>query len=239
MLVTAIVLAAGRGLRFGSKITKPLVNIKAKPIVIYSLLALSRHARIKDIIVTANLLNRKGIIRAIKQYRIKKIKAVVLGGRKRQDSVRRALKEVDRCVDLVLIHDAARPFIDPRQVTRLITEAESSSAAILGVPVKATIKEVCVCQLSESRKVRVKKTLNRDRLWEIQTPQAFSRDLILDAYRRFGNTEATDDAMLVEKCGAPVRLVLGSYNNIKITTPEDLIIAEAMLGKGKGKGYSG
>ncbi|TRZ95462.1 2-C-methyl-D-erythritol 4-phosphate cytidylyltransferase [bacterium] len=239
MSVTAIVLAAGRGLRLKFCITKPLVKIKARPIIIYSLLTLSNHSRIKDIIVTANSLNYRDIVRAIKQYRIKKIRAVVLGGKERQDSVLKALQAVDADTDLVLIHDAVRPFIDGQQVSNLIREAEKSEAAILGVPVKNTIKEAKGSHLAGKKKFIVRKTLDRSRLWEIQTPQVFSKSLILKAYAKFGNHPVTDDAMLVEKLGAAVSLVEGAYDNIKVTTPEDLIIAEAILGKGKGKGYFG
>jgi 2-C-methyl-D-erythritol 4-phosphate cytidylyltransferase len=233
MSVTAIVLAAGRGLRLKSSVAKPLVKIKARPVIIYSLTSLSKHSMIRDIIVTANTSNYRDIVRTIKQYRIKKIKAVVLGGRERQDSVLRALQVVDADTDLVLIHDAVRPFINGRQVSDLIREAEKSKAAILGVPVKNTIKEVKDSYLAGKKKFIVKKTLDRGRLWEIQTPQVFGRGLILKAYAEFGNRRVTDDAMLVEKLGAPVSLVEGAYDNIKVTTCEDLIIAEAILTKGR------
>ena len=221
MRVTAIVLAAGRGLRFRSKIPKPLVKINAKPIIIYSLEALNKHPLVKDIIVVVNPRNQAGIAAKLKQYRIRKAKQIVRGGLRRQDSVRNALKFIDRRADLVLIHDSGRPFIDKKMVTSVINEAKRSDAAIVGVPVKATVKEV-------RSKNTVKRTLNRENLWEIQTPQVFKRDLILKAYNKFGDKDVTDDAMLVEKLGAKVSVVMGSYNNIKITTPEDLIIARAI-----------
>ncbi len=189
----------------------------------------------KNIIVVANARNSNNITGKINQYKIGRIVGVVKGGKRRQDSVFNALKAVDKKTDLVLIHDAARPFIDKKLVSSLICEAKRSGAAIAGVPVKATIKEIkksLPAGRQEKSKIKiVGKTLNRGNLWEIQTPQVFRKDLILKAYDKSGNIDATDDAMLVEKLGASVSVVPGSYNNIKITTPEDLILAEAIAKK--------
>ena len=238
MYVTAIVLAAGRGLRLKSRIPKPLVKINYKSIIFYCLNTLSKHPEIKDIIVVVNSKNQKDILSKIIQYKIGKIKAVVGGGKRRQDSVINGLKVMDRNTDLVLIHDGVRPFIDKKGVSAVIREAKRSGAAILGVPVKATIKSV-KCPMPAGRqevssvkdKFIVKKTLNRDSLWEIQTPQVFKKELILKAYKKIGNIDVTDDAVLAEKLGAKVSVVLGSYNNIKITTPEDLVIARTIAKK--------
>lgn len=238
MHITAIVLAAGKGLRFKARVSKPLVKINSRPAILYSLRALSRHPAISDIIVVVNPGNRKGVSEAIKRSRINKISKVVLGGRRRQDSVESGLKAAGDLTGLVLIHDATRPFIDARIISAVICEAKRTGAAIAGVPVSSTIKSVKVprCPATKALALRqgvkekrwVDKTLQRERLWEIQTPQAFRKELILEAYRRFGNLEATDDAMLVEKLGAGVRVVQGSYNNIKITTRGDLLLAEAI-----------
>lgn len=224
MHVSAIVLAAGRGLRLKLRTPKPLVKINSKALVVYCLDTLSSHPLIKDIIVAANPKNLKAIGRAIKQYRIKKVRHIVLGGRLRQDSVANALKAVDKRADLVLIHDAVRPFISKEAVSAAVKTAAKYGAGIVGVPVKATIKKI-------SGKLRVEKTLDRKNLWEIQTPQVFKKDLLLKAYKKFANHQVTDDAMLLEKSGVKVRLVLGSYFNIKVTTPEDLILAEAISRK--------
>lgn len=221
MYVTAIVLAAGKGLRFKSKIPKPLVKIKSQPIIIYSLAALNIHPLIKDIVVVAEANNLRNITGRIKQYRINKVIQIVKGGLRRQDSVYQGLQAVDRRSDLVLIHDGVRPFINKDMVSRVIRKAKRYGAAIVGVPVKATIKKI-------KSKFIVEKTLDRDNLWEIQTPQVFKKDLILKAYDKFRNSDVTDDAMLVEKLGVKVSVVLGSYSNIKITTPEDLVVAEAI-----------
>lgn len=223
MQVSAIVVAAGSGLRFKSKTPKVLIPINSRPILIYSLQVLSRHPLVKEIIVVVNAKSAQSITRKLRQYRIGKVSKIVEGGRRRQDSVLNGLKALGAGCGLVLIHDAARPFIDKGIILRLINKAKSSGAAIVGVPVKATIKETV-------SKTRVKRTLDRDKLWEIQTPQVFDKELLLKAYKKFGNIDVTDDAALVEKLGAKINVVLGSYKNIKITTPDDLVIAKAILG---------
>ncbi len=229
MHITAIVLAAGQGLRLKSRFSKPLIEINSKPIIIYCLQILNQQPDIKDIIVVANAKNLRGIADKVKKYHISKIKNIVLGGQARQDSVTCGLRCVDSRTDLVLIHDAVRPFIDKETVSSVIRAAGNTGAAIVGVPVKATIKETRQPLTASCGRLTVKKTLKRDNLWEIQTPQVFKKELILEAYRKFNNIDVTDDAMLVEKLGARVGIVLGSYANIKITTREDLIIAEAIL----------
>lgn len=231
MHVTAIVLAAGKGARFKSRSPKPLVKINSKPIIIYSLRALDRHPDIRDIIVVVNLQNAQGIISQIKQHNINKVCHVIRGGLRRQDSVYNGFKALNSNTDFVLIHDVARPFINKAMISSVINAAEKSGAAILGVPVKATIKEVRSSKFGVQSRISVKKTLNRDNLWEVQTPQVFDKALLLKAYNKFGNTDVTDDAALVEKLGKKVSVVMGSYNNIKITTPEDLVIAEVIAKK--------
>ena len=230
MHVTAIVLAAGKGLRFGPKVSKPLFRIGSKPILIYSLLRLSRHLEVKDIIVVANSLNKEDIIRKIKAWRINKIKAVVLGGELRQDSVARGLEALASNTDFVLIHDAARPFIDNRVISSLISAAGKYGAAVSGIPLRFTVKQAK--KLKKPRSIVaafVEKTPDRKNLWEIQTPQVFRTGVIKQAYKKFGSLRVTDDASLVEKLKKRVGIVFGSYFNIKVTTPEDLLIASGIL----------
>jgi 2-C-methyl-D-erythritol 4-phosphate cytidylyltransferase len=219
--IVAIVLAAGRGLRFKSKVPKPLVKINSRPAIAYSLEEFSRHPYISDIIVVANPANRSAVASVIKRRRIKKVSSIVLGGRRRQDSVRNGLRAINDCAELVLIHDAARPFINAKIISALIKEAKGFGAAIPAVPVRSTIKKV-------NLGLFVKETVDRKNLWEVQTPQAFRKELILKAYRRFGRLDVTDDAMLAEKSGAKVKIVKGTYSNIKITTLQDLVLAEAI-----------
>jgi len=229
MQVSAIVLAAGKGERLKSRFFKPLVKIGSRPLIAYSLATFAHDPKVKEIIVVANILNRKKIAAAIKKYRIGKVKKIVLGGKERQDSVYNGLKAVEASVGLVAIHDGARPFIQRPSIDAAIKEAAKSGAAIVGVPVKSTIKRV----KGQGARVRVDRTIDRRRLWEIQTPQVFKKDLLRDAFKKFGRMRVTDDAMLVEKMGVRPSLVLGSYNNIKVTTPEDLIIARCIAKKWK------
>jgi len=219
---SAIVLAAGRGSRLKAKGSKSLIKINRLPTLIYSLKKLNLIPGIKEIILVVNRLNKAGILRAVKKYRIKKITHIVLGGKRRQDSVYQGLKRINKQAGLVLIHDCARPFIEKNCLLRVIKEATRLGAAILAVPLKPTVKYA-------STRYFVKNTIKRNNLWEIQTPQVFKKELILRAYEKFGrNIEVTDDAALLEKLGAKVKIVPGSYFNIKITTPEDLILAEAI-----------
>jgi len=229
MTVSAIVVAAGRGERFSSQTPKPLARIDDHPLIFYCLRTISRHPLIDDIVLVVNAKIKDRVAAIIKQYRIRKISHLVIGGRRRQDSVYKGLKALNKDTDLALIHDGARPFIDKETITAAVKEAVASGAAIVGVPVKATIKQVIGHRSQVIGSVIVKNTLDRDNLWEVQTPQVFQRDLIMQAYRKSGKREVTDDAALVERLGAKVRMVKGSYSNIKITTPEDLVLAQAIL----------
>ena len=217
-MLSAIIVAAGQGRRLGSAGPKPLVKIGKLPAIIYSLNTLDNHPEIDEIIVVVNAKNQRAITRLIKEYSFKKIKSFVLGGRRRQDSVYNGLKMVSGNSDWVLIHDSARPFIDRQAISRVILAAKKTGAAILAVKLKATIK------FSQKNNI-VKETLDRDNIWEIQTPQVFRKELILEGYKKFSKEKVTDDASLIEKLGKNVLLVQGSYQNIKITTGEDLLFA--------------
>ncbi len=223
MYVSAIVVAAGKSKRFGGKVSKALLKLNSKPVIAYSLDVLSEHRKINEIIVVGNPANIKSLSDIIKKNKIRKAKKIVLGGKERQDSVYNGLRAINPKADFILIHDAARPFITKGLVSLVIEEAQKSKAAIVGVPVKSTIKEV-----KSKTGLIVRRTLNRNNLWEIQTPQVFSKEIILKAYKDFGQSSATDDASLVEKAGKKVKMVLGAHHNIKITTPEDLIIAKGI-----------
>ncbi|MBU1998227.1 MAG: 2-C-methyl-D-erythritol 4-phosphate cytidylyltransferase [Candidatus Omnitrophica bacterium] len=235
MYLSAIVLAAGKSSRFENKVSKPLVYLAGRPVITHSLKNLAKNRQIKDIIVVVNSSNKDKIAWAIKKYRINKISGIVLGGRRRQDSVFNGLKAIDDKTGLVLIHDAARPLVGQKTILAVIRQAKRTGAAITGVPVKSTIKEVHSPQSTVHSCPMVKKTIDRRNLWEAQTPQVFKKEIILRAYDRFNNEDFTDDATLVEKLGVSVNIIMGAYSNIKITIPEDLAIAEAILKKGKGK----
>lgn len=228
MFISAIVVAAGKSKRFGEKASKVILKLNSRPIIAYSLGVLDSHRQIKEIIVVANPRNIANLLSIIRKNKFHKAVKAVLGGKERKDSVESGLKAINPGADFVLIHDAARPFITGSLVSSVIKEARKSRAAILGVPIKATVKEASRPQGLKASSVSVKETLDRSRLWEIQTPQVFDKDLILKAYRRSGRIKVTDDAELVEKLGARVKIVSGSSLNIKITTPEDMIIAKGI-----------
>ena len=220
--IVAIVPSAGRGVRLHKRLDKPFVKIKSKPILAYTLEALQGSAYIDEIIL---VVSRKSIKRAedlVKKYRIKKVKCIVPGGKERGLSVLNGLKRIDKDVDLVLIHDGARPFLDKNLIRSAIKNADRFGAACVAVPVKPTVKL--------AQKGSFKLTLNRKVLWEAQTPQVFKRDIIIRAYRNRKLAEkATDDSSLVEKMNQRVAIVKGNYRNIKITTKEDLLFAKQLL----------
>jgi 2-C-methyl-D-erythritol 4-phosphate cytidylyltransferase len=223
-MLSAIILAAGRGSRLGLAVPKPLVKIGRRPAIIYSLSTLNKHPDIDEIVVVTSVGNQSQIVNTLKSYSFKKIKVFVLGGRRRQDSVYSGLKKIAPDSDWVLIHDSARPFINNKSITQVILAAKKTGAAILAVKPKATMK------LSR-RDNMVSETLDRDKLWEAQTPQVFKKELILAAYKKFSKNNVTDDATLVEKLGKQVEIVPGSYENIKITTVDDLLVAN-LIAKG-------
>ena len=221
MFVSAIVPAAGYGLRLNRSLPKPLVSLNKRPIFIHTLSILNRHPDIKEIILVVSPDILGSIPYYLKKYRIKKIKQLLVGGRRRRDSVENGLRRISKQADLVLVHDAVRPFIELNMISRLIKQAKKTGAAIAGVPVNSAVKEI-------DTRNRVVKTLKREHLYEIQTPQVFQKDLIVNAYKRFPNVAAVDDASLVERLGRQVVVLFGSYFNIKITTPEDLVFARSI-----------
>jgi len=222
MFVTAIVAAAGKGLRLKSKTPKPFVKINGAPIIYHTLKALRKIKSIKEIILVTNKKDYPKFQNIISELGITKI---VLGGKRRQDSVRNGLKYLDKDCDLVLVHDAVRPFIQKKIIEEAINTARRFGAAVAAVALKPTIKR------ADSNNY-VTTTLDRNRLFEVQTPQVFKKSLILKAHSKFKYLDVTDDAELVEKLGAKVKIIQGSYFNIKITTPEDLIFAKTIARRG-------
>ena len=229
--ITAVIPAAGSGVRLGTKISKPLVEIGNKPLLAYTIKALSVNPLIRDIVIAANLTNAALIESIVKRRRFKKVTKIVLGGASRRVSVENGLRQVPDRAEYVLIHDAVRPFADQALINRVIEAALESGAAVAGVPVKGTVKKARSFMMPVTHKniLIVKETLDRNNLWEIQTPQVFRKSIILKAYERNKDAFVTDDAMLVERSGAKVCIVAGSYFNIKITTSEDLVFAGAIL----------
>ena len=227
--ITAIVLAEGRASRMKSKTKKQFMEIKGKPVIWYSLFEFEK-SRVDEIILVTGKEDiyyfKKEIV---EKYNLKKIKNVVAGGSERYESVYNGLKEVTG--NIVLIHDGARPLINNEIIERSIEGTIKSDACVVGVPVKDTIKRA-------NKEGYIIDTPNRSELWITQTPQSFKTDLVKMAYKKMkeelekGNTtlNITDDAMVVEEFTTnQVRFVQGDYKNIKVTTPEDIDIAELFI----------
>lgn len=233
MRVTAIIPAAGLGVRLRSAIPKPLIHLGRKPILFFILETLSRNSWIQQIIIAVRKDTRQEFAQALKKFKSKIKIEIVLGADTRKHSVENCLEKIAPDADTVLIHDGARPLVSEELVGRLLQEAKRNPAVICGVPVKATVKRVS--GLTGKRVSGfVEKTIKREGLWEIQTPQVFKKEVLVQAYKNFRGSLVTDDASLVEKLGIKVKVVLGSYYNIKITTPEDLAFIKAILKSGYG-----
>ncbi len=220
--VTALVAAGGSGARMKSGVAKPWIRLNGQPIILRTLRALHAHPLIDEIVLVLGQDGLKTAKDLVRRFRLTKVGRIVAGGATRRASVENGLKALGRDAELVLIHDGARPLVAPEDITRVIKKARRTNAAILGVPVKATVKKV-------GPDGAVIETPDRGRLWEIQTPQVFERRLIERAHRQGGKGTAFDDASLVERLGHKVWVVPGSYGNIKITTPEDLLFAQAVI----------
>jgi 2-C-methyl-D-erythritol 4-phosphate cytidylyltransferase len=224
MQVSAIIPAAGSGARMGG-IKKPYMDLAGKPILAHTLTIFQQCPLVNSIVVvTAKDDEARCVQDVVTTYGIDKSLSIVAGGDTRQESVFNALRELSSNTDVVVIHDAVRPFVTEEMILQSIDNANQYGSAIVAVPVKDTIKE-------SDDDGFVMKTLDRCRLWAIQTPQTFKYDLIMKAhlYARDNSIQATDDAFLIEQIGHKVKLIMGSYENIKITTPDDLVIAKAIL----------
>lgn len=219
----AVVLCAGRGTRMNSEVQKQYLLIKGKPVVYYSLIAFEKCPFIDEIVlVTGKEEIEYCRHEIIEKYNLKKVKSIVAGGKERYHSVFEGLKAIG-CCDYVYIHDGARPFIDQELLQRACDSVSIHKACVVGMPVKDTIKISGQDGFADH-------TPDRSKLWMVQTPQVFQYSLVYQAYdkiMKYPGIQVTDDAMVVEQMGhAKIKLVEGSYKNIKITTPEDLEIAE-------------
>jgi 2-C-methyl-D-erythritol 4-phosphate cytidylyltransferase len=221
----ALIAAAGQGKRMGSKLNKQYLPLLGKPVLAHTLEVFQQHPLIDDIIVIATKdeveFCKKEVVEA---FDFNKVSQIVAGGQERQDSIYRGLQSLPEECDLVVVHDGARPLVTPQILTEAIKEAQLSKASVVAVPVKDTIKQV-------NREGFVEKTLNRAELVSVQTPQVFKKEIILKAYEEAfkKGIYGTDDASLVELWGIKVKVVMGSYENIKITTPEDIELALSLI----------
>lgn len=217
-----VIAAAGQGTRLGLKHNKILLKLAGKPMLIYSVERFASFDWAKEIVVVVHELEIELIEQLLRVHNLGQVK-VVAGGKERQDSIWNGLEAIKS--DYVMVHDAARPFISKQLIKRIYDRLMDIDAVVPGVPVIETIKEVDGYQ-------RVTRTLNRDQLWSIQTPQAFRTSLLVEAYQRAQAEKflGTDDASLVERIGVDVEVVQGDYRNLKVTTEADLLHAELILG---------
>ncbi|MBM3240420.1 2-C-methyl-D-erythritol 4-phosphate cytidylyltransferase [Candidatus Poribacteria bacterium] len=224
MKISAIIPAAGSGARMGSDIKKPYLKIGSKPILAHTLQVFEKSFLMDDIFVVVSAEDIKHCKdEVINPYNFHKVADVLAGGKTRQASVFNGLQRTSDDTDIIIVHDGVRPFITEKIIEASVESAYQWGAAVVAVPVKDTIK------VADNDNF-VSSTPDRSQLWAIQTPQVFRREILIKAhlYAQEQNIDATDDAALVEKLGYKVKLVMGSYRNIKITTPEDLVIAEAL-----------
>lgn len=208
----------------GAAIGKQFLLLDEKPILVHTLERFEQSPEINEIIV-ATQRSSFTIIEGMKEkYSLSKLRPPVEGGERRQDSIARALNAVDPSAEIIVVHDAVRPFVHLKEITQSIETARYFGASIVAVRAKDTMKQA-------STDGRVERTLNRASLWSVQTPQTFQRKILLQAYEHAAANDitATDDSYLAERIGISPIIVEGSYENIKITTPDDLLLAELLL----------
>jgi len=234
MNATVLIPAAGMGRRMGASVSKQYLQLGGRPILSRTLELFQQHPAVRHIfpIIPADEIEFFSN-EILPQCELSKLGGIVAGGKERQDSVLNGLQQLRlngiEPDSVVLVHDGVRPLLDPAMITPLIELAVLKGGAVLGVPVKDTIKEV--------EHGFIQGTPDRRRLWQVQTPQAFRFEILWRAYQKAAEDDfsGTDDASLVERLGLSVAMVAGDYRNIKITTPEDLLIAEALLTLGSPK----
>jgi len=227
MKTVAIIPAGGYGKRMGSDVSKQYLLLHGIPVIVHTLRVFQELPLIDDIflIVPADDIElvKRGVV---EEYGLTRVSHVLAGGMERQDSVRNGIELVGTEYDIVVIHDGVRPFVTADLICAVVSEAAAESAATLGIPVKDTVKVI------DSQRW-IKGTLDRDEVWLAQTPQAFRRDIIRTAYEVAYQDHyyGTDDASLVERIGIGVKMILGSHDNIKITTRDDIVLADALMKK--------
>ena len=216
--VGAIIAAAGSSQRMG--IDKVFAPLDGTPLVAHCLAVFEASPLVDEIVLVVGADNVGAATRLVAEMRFGKVAQICQGGPRRQDSVANGLHALGPC-DWVLVHDGARPLVTGDLIATGLAAAREAGAAVAAVPVKDTIKIATdSCQVAA--------TLPRERLWAVQTPQVFRCDWLAEGYRKV-TRDVTDDALVIEEQGLPVKLYLGSYENIKVTTPEDLEIAEIIL----------
>ncbi len=232
MKTVALIPAGGSGRRLQTGVAKQYLILEGLPVLVRSLRVFEQAPVVDEVIVVVPQADIEFVRKElVKHYNLRKVAEVLAGGAERQDSVRNGLAIIDDTCGIVLVHDGVRPFVTVDMINDVVAAARNDQAAAIGVAVKDTVKET-------REDGFVTKTVPRSSLWLAQTPQAFKCNILQDAYRsaQKDNYHGTDDASLVERIGIKVKMIAGSYENLKITTPEDLIIAEALLKSKSGGG---
>lgn len=223
--VAAVIVAGGSGRRMGMNVKKQFIELDGKATLAHTIEAFNKCKVIDEIIVVVGK-EDKGKVKSeiVKRYGYNKVTKIVEGGTERQDSVYNGLMAVAEDAEYVMIHDGARPFISEEILEKALRMTKEKHATVVAVPVKDTIKVV-------NGELQVEGTPNRSTLWSVQTPQSFKKELLINAYvyAKEKSLIVTDDSMLVEAYGKRVYVVEGDYNNIKITTSEDLVLGQAIL----------
>jgi 2-C-methyl-D-erythritol 4-phosphate cytidylyltransferase len=228
--IAAIIPAAGLGTRMGADVPKQFLELDGVPLVIFTLRRLATSGAITDFFIATRAEDVVSLQDKVAKAAIGRPARVLHGGDTRQQSVANALAQVDPSTELVLVHDAVRPFVTAEQVDRVLAEARARGAAILGIPAIDTVKEVKRASLPEDMAL-ISATIPRERIVLAQTPQAFSYALIRDAFRKAAQDEVSgsDEAQIVERFGHDVFVVVGSQRNLKITRPSDMDLARFYL----------
>ncbi|MBI5198117.1 MAG: 2-C-methyl-D-erythritol 4-phosphate cytidylyltransferase [Nitrospirae bacterium] len=225
MHATAIIVAAGRGKRMGHTLPKQYIRLEGVPILVHTLKVFEISPEIRNILLVVPPGDEEFCLReVIERYDVHKVLKVVIGGEKRQDSVHHALQELEEETDIIAVHDGVRPFISPEMIRTAVKTVDRFDGAIFAVPVRDTLKKADASGL-------VSETPDRSLFWYAQTPQAFKRGVLVEAYQKAAvdRFQSTDDSALVERLGYRVKILEGSPENIKITSREDLLSAEFIL----------
>lgn len=223
--VSVIIAAAGMSNRMGSKINKQFIALDGKPILAHTIEKFERCRYVDEIIIVTKEEEigycRKEIV---KKFKFNKVSKIIRGGKERQDSIYNGILALDERAKIVISHDGARPFVKIENIEDSIEGVVKYGACVVGVPVTDTIKFVGDNENIES-------TPDRSRLWAAQTPQTFYKDILINSYERaiLDGFKGTDDSSIVERAGYKVKIIMGSYENIKITTPEDIILGESII----------
>lgn len=223
MKTQAIIPAAGLGERLKATVPKALVELNGKPLLVYTLESFVNSSLIDSIILVVPSQQVEDFEKLVSQYSLTKVNRIVAGGQTRCESVCNGLNVSDEDTEVIVVHDGARPLIEVETIDAAVRLCKEYDAVVVAVPVKPTIKEI------DRENLIVMKTLDRGKLWEVQTPQVFKKEILVKAHQKGKGSNPTDDASLVEQLGIKVKVLKGDYKNLKITTKEDLVVAEALL----------